>query len=327
MSYNRGTLRGAPIFCRTWGHSLDFSFVHLRFIIHTRDISSLVSYLYRSGPDFAEAFRRLVCRRTALECSSSPGCTDCPYRDLFSQQLGADPTAVRCHQKPPLPFIFSFPACGDASKQANDFTCTLILVGKAFNHTAEFISAFRSLLAKGHKAGQFAETAVFLVESLDFQGNPTAIALGEVAPDLGSLVTLDFQSIVDSRCRTTDAVGVTFITPLKLAKTGKIMSSFDAGQFVRSLMRRVSALTYYYCGYEMQDNFREYAHAANRIELLEDNFFYGAVGRRSWALSGVMGDGVLNVDFNDLMPFLVMGEYLHLGKGASYGMGQYRLAW
>jgi hypothetical protein len=306
---------------------LDFSFVHLRFTIHTRDITSLVSYLYRSGPDFAEAFRRLVCRRAALECSSGPGCTDCPYRVLFSQQLGADPSAVRCHQKPPLPFIFSFPARGDASKKADGFTCTLVLVGKALNHTTVFISAFHSLLAKGHKAGQFAEAAVSLVESLDFHGNPATIASGKVAPDMGSLVTLDAQGVVDSRCRPADAVGVAFITPLKLAKTGRIMCSFDAGQFVRSLMRRVSALAYYYCGYEMRDNFREYAHAANRIELLEDNFFYADAGLRSAALSGVMGDGVLNGDFNDLMPFLALGEYLHLGKGASYGMGQYRLAW
>ena len=306
---------------------MDFSFVHLRFTIHTRDIPSLVPYLYRSGPDFAQAFRHLVCRGTTLECSGSPDCSGCPYHALFSQQLGADPSAVRCHQKPPLPFIFSFPAPGESSKQANDFTCTLVLVGKAFNHTAEFIGAFRALLAKGHKAGQFAEAALFLVESLDFYGNPTAIAQGEVAPDMGKLVTLDAQGVVDSRCRPADAVGVTFITPLKLAKTGKIMCSFDAGQFVRSLMRRVSALTYYYCGYEMRDNFREYAHAANRIELLEDNFYYADAGRRSQALCGVMGDGVLNGDLNDLMPFLALGEYLHLGKGASYGMGQYRLAW
>ncbi len=306
---------------------MDFSFVHLRFTIHTRDSSSLVSYLFRSGPDFAEAFRRLVCKRTALECSNGPRCADCPYRVLFGQQPGADPSAVRCHQKPPLPFIFSFPAYGAASKQANDFTCTLVLVGKALNHTTVFISAFRSLLAKGHKAGQFVEAAVSLVESLDFHGNPTAIAKGEVAPDTGSLVTLDAQGVVDSRCRPTDALGIALITPLKLAKTGKIMCSFDAGQFVRSLMRRVSALTYYYCGCEMLDNFREYARAANRIELLEDNFFYADAGRRSPALSGVMGDGVLNGDFNELMPFLALGEYLHLGKGASYGMGQYRLAW
>ena len=306
---------------------MDFSFVHLRFTIQTSDIYTLVSYLFRSGPDYAEAFRRLVCRGNSPECSNGPGCADCPYCVLFSQQPGADPSAVRCHQKPPLPFIFSFPANGAAPKQANDFTCTLVLVGKALNQTTVFISAFRSLLANGHKAGLFAEAAVSLVESLDFHGNPTAIAQGEVAPDTGSLVTLDAQGVVDSRCRPSDAVGVAFITPLKLAKTGKIMYSFDAGQFVRSLMRRVSALTYYYCDYEMRDNFREYAHAANRIELLEDNFYYADTVRRYPTLSGVMGDGVLNGDFNELMPFLALGEYLHLGKGASYGMGQYRLAW
>lgn len=306
---------------------MDFSFVHLRLTIQTRNITALVSYLFRSGPDFAETFRRLVCRRNLPECSDGPGCGDCPYRVLFSQQLGADPSAVRCHQKPPLPFVFSFPVAGAAAKQANDFTCTLVLVGKALNHTAVFISAFRSLLARGHKAGLFAEAAVSMVETLDFHSNPIAIARGEAAPDMGSLVTLDAQGVVDSRCRSTDSVGVSFITPLKLAKTGRIMCSFDAGQFVRSLMRRVSALTYYYCDYEMRDNFREYAHAANRIELLEDNFFYNDSVSRSQALSGVMGDGVLNGDFNDLMPFLALGEYLHLGKGASYGMGQYRLAW
>ncbi|KAA0895036.1 CRISPR system precrRNA processing endoribonuclease RAMP protein Cas6 [Oryzomonas rubra] len=226
-----------------------------------------------------------------------------------------------------MPFIFSFPPHGAAPRQADDFACTLVLVGKALNHTTEFISAFRSLLANGHNAGHFAAAAISRVESLDFHGNPAVIATGDGAPDLGNLVTLDAHGIVDSRCRPTDAVGVAFITPLKLAKTGKVMNSFDAGQFVRSLMRRVSALAYYYCGYEMRDNFREYAHVANRIELLEDNFFYADAGRRSMALSGVMGDGVLNGDFNDLMPFLALGEYLHLGKGASYGMGHYRLAW
>ena len=306
---------------------MDFSFVHLRLTINTRDISTLVSYLFRSGPDFAETFRRLVCRRRALECSNGPMCADCSYRVLFSQQLGADPSAVRCHQKPPLPFVFSFPANGAASKQANAFTCTLVLVGKALNHTSVFLNAFRSLLANGHKTGLFAEAAVTLVESLDFHGNPTTIAKGEMEPDTGSVVTLDAMGVVDSRCRPSDTVEVTLITPLKLAKTGKIMCSFDAGQFVRSLMRRVSALTYYYCDYEMRDNFREYAHAANRLELLEDNFFYAGAGRRSPALSGVMGDGVLSGDFNDLMAFLALGEYLHLGKGASYGMGQYRLTW
>lgn len=306
---------------------MDFSFVHLRFIINTCDVSRVVSYLYRSGQDFAEVFRKLVCTGTASVCSTGSDCMECPYCVLFSQQLGADPSAVRCHQKPPLPFIFSFPPHGAAPRQADDFACTLVLVGKALNHTTEFISAFRSLLANGHNAGHFATAAISRVESLDFHANPTVIATGDGAPDLGNLVTLDAHGIVDSRCRPTDAVGVAFITPLKLAKSGRVMNSFDAGQFVRSLMRRVSALAYYYCGYEMRDNFREYAHVANRIELLEDNFFYADAGRRSMALSGVMGDGVMSGDFNDLMPFLALGEYLHLGKGASYGMGHYRLAW
>jgi len=306
---------------------LDFSFVYLRFTIHTRDIPALVSYLYRSGQDFSEAFRGLVCRSSAPGCSSCLCCADCPYRVLFSQQLCADPSAVRCHQKPPLPFIFSFPAFGDVSQQTNAFTCTLVLVGKAFNHSAEFIGAFRLLLAQGHKAGYFAEAALFLVESLDFHGNPAVICPGDAVPDTGSLITLDARGIVDIRRRPADAVGVTFITPLKLAKNGRIMCSFDAGQFVRSLMRRVSALTYYYCGYEMRDNFREYAHAANCLELLENNYHYTDTGRRFPALSGVMGDGVLSGDFNDLMPFLALGEYLHLGKGASYGMGRYQLSW
>ncbi|GFE61023.1 CRISPR system precrRNA processing endoribonuclease RAMP protein Cas6 [Geobacter sp. AOG2] len=306
---------------------MDFSFVHLRFTIRTRDTSRLVSYLYRSGPDFAEVFRRIVCRRNATECSDDPSCTDCPRRVLFGQQLGADPSAVKCHQKPPLPFIFSFPTHGTTSKQADSFTCTLVLVGKALNHTTEFIKALSSLLINGCQVGQFAEATISLVESLDFYGNPTTIAVGVVAPDTGNLVTLDAQGIVDSRCRPTDTVGIAFITPLKLAKTGKIMCSFDAGQFLRSLMRRVSALAYYYCSYEMRDNFREYAYAANRIELLEDNFFFADAGHRSLALSGVLGNGVMSGDFNDLMPFLALGEYLHLGKGASYGMGQYRLSW
>jgi hypothetical protein len=303
---------------------LEFNFVHLRIHIATSTAVRLVPFLYASGPAFSAAFRRSVCRTNRTECSSCPELSACPFPGLFGQLLASDPSALKRYQKPPLPFIFSFPSLADIRQQDGDIPCELVLVGHAIHHICDFMAALRTVLASPEGTAAYGAACVARVESLDYQRKTVVIAVDAGVPDISRVVTLDAAGVTEGCPRHGDTLGIRLLTPLKLVKDGQQVKAFDAGLFVRSLMRRVSSLAYYYCGLEMEADFRSCSEATERLELLEDRFCFGNCDR-SMRLSGVMGEGCLSGDFRDLMTFLALGEYLHLGKGASFGMGAYQL--
>ena len=42
-------------------------------------------------------------------------------------------------------------------------------------------------------------------------------------------------------------------------------------------------------------------------------------------LGGFMGSVTFKGDFGDFIPFLLLGEQVHVGKGTSFGLGKYQL--
>jgi CRISPR/Cas system endoribonuclease Cas6 (RAMP superfamily) len=100
---------------------------------------------------------------------------------------------------------------------------------------------------------------------------------------------------------------------------------FDFSQFVRSLMRRVTSLAFYYGECEMETDFRLLSRQADAVHCLDEHFSYvtGIAGNRR--LSGVSGHGGFSGELAGLLPFLVLGQYLQVGKGASFGMGRYEI--
>jgi CRISPR/Cas system endoribonuclease Cas6 (RAMP superfamily) len=55
----------------------------------------------------------------------------------------------------------------------------------------------------------------------------------------------------------------------------------------------------------------------------DEHFSYVKVENRK--LSGIIGHGCFQGNFSQLMPFLVIGSYVHVGKGSSFGMGAYEV--
>jgi hypothetical protein len=41
--------------------------------------------------------------------------------------------------------------------------------------------------------------------------------------------------------------------------------------------------------------------------------------------SGITGYGTFEGDFSSLLAFLIIGSYVHTGKGSTFGMGAYTL--
>lgn len=52
---------------------------------------------------------------------------------------------------------------------------------------------------------------------------------------------------------------------------------------------------------------------------------YSSRQQQKMLLGGVIGELILEGELQEFLPFLKLGEYLHIGKNTVFGLGQYRL--
>lgn len=265
---------------------------------------------FATRADFENAFRKaLSCKRG--DCAGCPSCARCVFPATFGQQIADDPEAVRRHQKPPLPFILRFPVLPPAPNRGRACELALTLVGSAVQHVSCYFAAVGFLIEM--KGG-----TLTAVEAESPGGARTAVA-GSDHPALPLLGSLD---PAQAGPLATDAVTVTLLTPLKLVRDGRLLKTFTFANFARTLMRRVSSLAYHYEGAEPALDYRWLSMSSEEVRTAAaDCRFVSWNGRPAGILGTVRFAG-------DLEPFhllLQLGAATHLGKGASFGFGAYRL--
>jgi CRISPR/Cas system endoribonuclease Cas6 (RAMP superfamily) len=64
---------------------------------------------------------------------------------------------------------------------------------------------------------------------------------------------------------------------------------------------------------------------SERAVTWEDRRRYSARQGRPMTLGGLIGSFAFKGDLEPALPFLRLGELLHVGKGTSFGLGRYRL--
>jgi hypothetical protein len=266
--------------------------------------------LYASRSGFDAAFRRaLSCRRP--ECAGCATLGNCPYPANFAQRIAGDPDAVKRHQKPPLPFVFQFPSLLPLPNGGASFECSLTLFGSAVQHLSYFLSAVR-LLLEGIQASLVRVEA----ECPGGAREPVAAGLSPALPLLSALDPTGAGPLLPDR------VTVRFITPLKLTHDGRLLRRFSFSELARVLMRRVSSLAYYYGGTELPLDYRWLSLASRSIRTLDSDCRLDSWSGRP---AGLVGRTSFTGDLEPFHLLLQLGSATHLGKGASFGFGAYRL--
>ncbi|HEY6874032.1 MAG TPA: CRISPR system precrRNA processing endoribonuclease RAMP protein Cas6 [Geobacteraceae bacterium] len=275
--------------------------------------------LFGMRPYFEEAFRQ------AAACGGSAGpCTrgaDCPYHQTFSQQLSADPAALRRYQKPSLPFVFHIPPIPEPPNRGNTLELELILAGSAANFVSCYIAALAEMLML---PGLRRRVPAILtkVESEGYDGCRTLVMAPGKDPATDRLTTLSLRGLLDGSVLAPDRVTIAFVTPLLILHEGKPLREFSFSPFMRALFRRVSAMAYYYGGAETALDYKWLAGQSLAVECIGADFRWVEWGRKWY---GVIGRGTFRGDLADFHPFLLAGELLHAGKGAAFGQGRFIL--
>ena len=126
-------------------------------------------------------------------------------------------------------------------------------------------------------------------------------------------------------------INISILTPLRLRFDGHITDKIEFHVLIRNLLRRISSLSYFHCDEKFQVDFKGLIEKASAVkQIRSDTHWFDwkrySTRQEEWmSLGGVTGAVSYEGDLSDFMLLLRLGEYVHVGKGTSFGLGKYKI--
>ena len=126
-------------------------------------------------------------------------------------------------------------------------------------------------------------------------------------------------------------ITISLVTPLRLRFEGNITDSIEFHVLIRNLLRRISSLSYFHCDEKLELDFKGIIERAKAVKQTASDIKWFDWKRYStrqeeWmSLGGVVGAVSYEGALTEFMQLLRLGEYIHVGKGTSFGLGKYEI--
>lgn len=296
------------------------------------DLPEYTGFLLRSV--FGAALRRMVCVTDRPQCTGCPLWRTCVYPAIFetppqptqfAQQFSAVPNPYVI--EPPVPAV-------DAARNGT-LTFNMVLFGlQTLRQLPLIIQAWERALRQGLGRARV-PLALDDVIHCPHTGAPTTVWT------TGQRTVLPHDPLLPSEAWTGAAgeaapkeLTLTLLTPLRLQSNGKPLHPGELAprKLVADLLRRLSLIfeLHLHVGTPPFDASELMRHAA---DIQDDRHAlrwteatrYSARQDREMRLGGVIGPWDLRGDLSPLLPWLRLGQWLHVGKSATMGLGRYLL--
>ena len=284
---------------------------------------------------FGAALRTLACMTGADTCGDCPLRGTCPYPLIF--ETPAPPEhAMQRFSHVPNPYVIEPPEFGGRvipGGQVLQFS--VVLIGGALANLPLVRLALQSAL----ETGLGKDRVRGALEQVEWQvadraSAETAYATVWRQGDQGIAphdVLLQLNGAPDAGL---DRLHIRIHTPMRLQQQGRPLhqNEFTPRKFVADLLRRTTLLAEFHSG--RRDFVKEAPALVHLAEGLthhpnlrwQDWSRYSSRQGKGMTLGGVMGDWILQGELAPLYPWLWLGQWLHVGKNATMGMGAYSLS-
>lgn len=250
----------------------------------------------------------------------------CPYCQVFCP--APIEHSLQKFSRMPLPFVIEPPAGGVRLKTGSRLDFSLVLIGKGLKHLPIVILAFRHALKSGlgHQRAGCQLVAVY------FEGDHENSVWVDTRP--GDIRVPDTLPLPDIKTPGMSfGARVRLLTPLRLQAQGSLVRNINhlyARTFLVTLARRYQLLADIHLGTQApQLDFGMLAEKAEAIQLKPHELRWFDWGRysqrqhREMKLGGLLGEFSLLGRLDCFSELLHTGQWLHLGKNTSFGLGRY----
>ena len=286
--------------------------------------------------------KRTVCARPSGKLCGACELPDlCPYAFLFEGRPHSDREVLRAADQIPPPYTLEPPLDQRRELAAGErLTFHLLLFGSAIRYFPYLLAAIREF---GQRGLGKARVPCRLVDARGLRPTGDEAPLydavagrllsNQPSPPLAKNWLVNMPPVAQT-------LTLNFLTPTRLKYNGRYLQ--DAPPFhviVRTLLRRVSSLSYFHAGHQWETDYRSWIERAKQVETTAAHVSwmdwqrYSTRQQRHMNLGGIVGQVTysgdastgLSTGITPFLPLLRLGELIHVGKGAVFGNGQYRL--
>ena len=274
---------------------------------------------------FGRALRKTACMTHTSDCSLCPLMQTCPYMTIF------ETPAPEAHQlqkfsKIPNPYIIEAPEWGRKSYEVGEkLSFSIVLIGQAIRNLALIIYSLQKAFARDVAHGTAQLDGVYCVDPI--QGE-----LLIYTPSHRSVVEHPTLLRLPESFPVKDSVVFRTVTPMRLQENGRALSPdlITADKLLMTMVRRIGLLLELQCHCSVMLPFKDIKTAVQSCALKkslqwQDWIRYSSRQHQKMHLGGVVGEIQIS-DVPDLVYLLLLiGQWTHFGKNASFGLGQYTL--
>jgi hypothetical protein len=272
---------------------------------------------------FGAALRRTCCTMRDQGCQDCMLNTSCVYAMIFETRAVHVQFPGYQLSDFPRPFVMTpqFP-CASPLKKNDPFYCDLILMGRAIEYLPYFVYAFETIGKSGigqnrgkywisHINDRTDETIIFDGPSRQFTGTPQTRNMSEIRAD-----TFD------------QPLKLTFVTPTRIKDQNCLTHALTFELLIKNLLRRLRLLAQT-TATEWTLDYSNILDQAKQVQTVHSNLYwydwqrYSVRQRRSMKLGGFMGEISFEGDLATFLPFIEIGQYIHVGKACTFGLGKY----
>lgn len=276
---------------------------------------------------FGHELKKLSCMLKQPDCRQCPLYRTCPYPAIFAPPPPVQPSWQSFSQIP-VPYVIEAPEWGRTQYQTGDeFYFDLVLTGQALQQLPLLTLAWQRGLQRG--LGSDRGTAQLQQVQLLTQTEPLDLydpASRQLRPHASQIQIPPYPGC--------DSIQLSLQTPMRLQQNGKRASPKDltASLLLNTLVRRLSLMSEFHLGHKLDCDFAALKQQSQQIQSdhqlhWQDWQRYSSRQEQKMTLGGWLGQWRLSGNLAPFWPFLYLGQYLHLGKETSFGLGKYRLDW
>lgn len=300
------------------------------FTIITQETLKLPPYkgsTLRGG--FGHAFKKVVCTFRDRACDDCLLKQRCVYSYVFETPPPENSTKMTKYLRAPHPFVIEPPpGTKEVYRSGEALEFGLVLIGRAVDYLPYFIYAFDELgksFGIGRGKGKFRLERVQTGSETIYDG-ATGILSNQAALPLPPKTQ---QSALSSQH--SEPITLNFLTPTRLVHAGSLTPDPDFRTIFRTLLRRLSMLSYFHCGRELEVDYTGLIERAGTVGTVakrlrwHDWERYSARQDERMKMGGFVGVMAFSGVPADFLPFLESGELVHVGKGTGFGLGRYEM--
>ncbi|MBX2990252.1 MAG: CRISPR system precrRNA processing endoribonuclease RAMP protein Cas6 [Bacteroidetes bacterium] len=322
-------------------HPLRFA----KFTLHLEATEDLFLPQYKGSTfrgGFGNALKKAVCMTKTFDC---PPCLlqhNCPYISIFEPKV--DKTTadlLRIGRDATQPFVLEPPLTEQRPfKKGEPLTAGLILIGKAMDMLPYFIHTFTVL---GERIGLGMAKGKFVVRHVTDEDGATVYD-GQTQMLKSSYRIVQFTDLTGNTPPPQELT-LKFLTPTRIKSSYRqnsrhlirMKNAENVLTLIESLYHRLFTLTNLYCRPDVQD-YREHKLdlVSTKVHLVKSNDPWDDWERISnrqrkdghptkMKLGGFAGEATIGGELSDFVPLLKAGEFLHVGSGATFGLGKFVL--